>query len=64
MAFRRVVKLRHAQAIGREFVEMRSLDFTAVTTEIRKAKIIHHHKEDIRFWRGVGGEGEEKEKEK
>ena len=46
MALRRIIKLRKPQAIRCQFVQVRCLDFTAITTDVRVSKVIdhdHHH---------------------
>ena len=50
-ATRRVVKLREAHATGRQRIEVRRRDFTAVAAEIAEAHVIDEDDEHIRLRR-------------
>ena len=63
MALRRVVELRHAQAIRRETIQHGCLDLTAITPEIGKSKIIDHDQKEIRLRCRMGGEESEQEED-
>jgi hypothetical protein len=43
-----IVELRKAQAVGSQAVKMRSINFSAVATDIRVAHIVGHDKQDVR----------------
>src|SRR5262249_4504808 len=44
---RGVVKLREAQAIGRECIEARRGDFTAIASDVRKAHVVGENDDDV-----------------
>ena len=41
------MKLGKAQTVGRQFVQMRRVNFTAVATDIRPTHVIHQDHEDV-----------------
>ena len=44
-------KLRHSQSLGGKSIKIRSLDLTAITTEIGETEIISHDQKNIRLFR-------------
>ena len=49
-----VVKLREAQPAGRELVQIRRRDLTAITAQVGKAQVIRKNEDDVWF-SGIGG---------
>lgn len=45
-----VIKLRKAETVGSELIEIGSVDFSAVTSDVGEAHVIRHYNDDIRLF--------------
>ena len=53
----RVVKLREAKSVAGQLIEMRRGDLAAVAPQVGIAEIVRQNEDDVRPFRGVGGQG-------